>query len=86
MVIRSTSHALEPRPARVRSALRLIRSDALTIWDTEVLKIYCVLFGIIVGAYLSPFLTQNVWWFVATVLVLGGGYGYRWFTVEPKTR
>ena len=60
------------------------RTKALTIWDVGVLKIYCVLFGMIVGAYLSSFVMQEVWWFVAAVLVLGGGLGYRWLTAEPR--
>lgn len=58
------------------------RTGALTMWDIGVLKIYCVLFGMIVGAYVSSFVKQEVWWFVAGVLLLGGGLGYRWFTAE----
>ena len=60
------------------------RTNALTFWDIGVLKIYCVLFGMIVGAYLSSFVRLHVWWFVAAVLVLGGGVGYRSFTAEPR--
>ena len=59
------------------------QSRAMTIWDIGVLKIYCVLFGAIVGAYLSPFVKEQVLWFVLAVLVLGGGAGYRWFTAKP---
>jgi len=58
------------------------RSQALTIWDTGLLKTYCVLFGIIVGAYASSFVTTHVWWFATAVLLLGGLYGYRWLTVD----
>jgi putative Mn2+ efflux pump MntP len=60
------------------------RTNALTIWDIGAVKIYCALFGMIVGAYLSSFVKQNVWWFVVAVLVLGVGGGYRWFTAEPR--
>ncbi len=60
------------------------RTKALSIWDIGVLKTYCVLFGIIVGAYLSSFVKQYVWWFAGAVLVLGVGLGYRWFTAEPR--
>jgi hypothetical protein len=59
------------------------RAKGLTIWDIGALKIYCVLFGVIVGAYLSTFVRQQVLWFVAAVLVLGGVFGYRWFTSKP---
>ncbi|MCJ7630129.1 MAG: hypothetical protein MUO50_17285 [Longimicrobiales bacterium] len=60
------------------------KSKALTIWDIGVLKTYCVLFGIVVGAYISLFVREHVWWFVVSVLILGGGLGYRWFTAEPR--
>ena len=60
------------------------RTNALNIWDIGVLKIYCALFGMIVGAYLSSFVKQNVWWFVVVVVVLGGSVGYRWFTAQAR--
>ena len=58
------------------------RHKALSIWDIGVLKVYCVLFGMIVGAYVPTFVRGNVWWFVAAVLVLGGWLGFKWFTAE----
>ncbi len=58
------------------------RANAMTIWDIGLLKIYVMLFGMIVGAYFAPFVTQNVWWFVAAVLLLGARGGYRWLTAE----
>ena len=60
------------------------RTAALNIWDIGILKIYCVLFGMIVGAYVSSFVRDQIWWFVGAVLVLGGGLGYRWFTAGPR--
>ena len=59
------------------------RTKGLNIWDIGVLKIYCVLFGMIVGAYVSSFVRGHVWWFVGAVLVLGGFVGYKWFTAAP---
>lgn len=59
------------------------RSRALTLWDTGILKAYCVLFGCVVGAYASSFVKENVWWFITGVLLLGGFYGFRWLTVQP---
>jgi len=60
------------------------RTKGLNIWDIGVLKIYCVLFGMIVGAYVSSFVRQQVWWFVGAVLLLGLGVGFRWFTAEAR--
>ena len=40
------------------------------IWDIGVLKIFCTLVGMILGAYLSTFVIQNVWWFGAVSAVL----------------
>ena len=58
------------------------KTKGMTIWDIGVLKVYCVLFGVIVGAYLSSFVRENVVWFVVSVLILGSGVGYRWFTAD----
>jgi hypothetical protein len=60
------------------------RTRALTLWDVGVLKVCCVLFGVIVGAYASGFVRENLWWFLVPTLVLGGGLGYRWFTADPR--
>jgi len=60
------------------------RAKGLTIWDIGALKVYCVLFGMIVGAYLSSFVREQVVWFVLGVLLLGGFFGYRWFTSGPS--
>jgi len=60
------------------------RMKALNIWDIGILKIYCVLFGMIVGAYVASFVRDQVWWFVGAVLVLGGYLGLKWFTAEPR--
>lgn len=60
------------------------RSKALTAWDIAVLKSYCVLFGMIVGAFTSLFVKEHVWWFVVAVLLLGGGFAYRWFTAVRR--
>lgn len=54
----------------------------MTIWDVGFLKLTSLTFGLILGAYLAPFVTQNVWFFVAGVLILGGRSGYRWLTAR----
>lgn len=58
------------------------RANAMTIWDVGFLKLTSLTFGLILGAYLAPFVTQNVWFFVAGVLILGGRSGYRWLTAR----
>lgn len=60
------------------------KTNGLTIWDIGALKIYCVLFGVIVGAFASTFVQEHLWWFVAGVVVLGLGLGFRWFTAAPS--
>ena len=60
------------------------RTSAMTIWDVGVLKIYCVLFGVIGGAYISTFVKENLWWFVLSVLVFGLASGYRWLTAKAR--
>jgi putative Mn2+ efflux pump MntP len=58
------------------------KTNAMTLWDVGALKVYCVLFGMIVGAYVPNFVTEHVWWFGVPVLVLGVVVGYRWFAGE----
>jgi hypothetical protein len=60
------------------------RTKALTFWDIGFLKVYCVLFGMIVGAYIPTTVRAHVGWFVAAVLVFGGSVGYRFLTAEPR--
>lgn len=37
---------------------------AQTIWDIGVLKFFCTIVGMILGAYVSTWVIQNVWWLV----------------------
>ncbi len=60
------------------------RTSAMTIWDVGVLKIYCFLFGVIGGAYISTFVKENLWWFVLSVLVFGLASSYRWLTAKAR--
>lgn len=60
------------------------RTSAMTVWDVGVLKIYCVLFGVIVGAYIPVLVKENLLVLVSLVVVLGFWVGYRWFTAEPR--
>lgn len=60
------------------------RTKTLNIWDIGVLKIYCVLFGMVVGAYVASFVKDQVGWFIGAVLMLGGYFGFKWFTAGPR--
>ena len=42
------------------------RTSAMTVWDVGVLKVYCVLFGVIVGAYIPMFVREHLWWFASS--------------------
>jgi hypothetical protein len=59
------------------------KTEAMTIWDIGVLKVYCVLFGMIVGAFLSGLVRENLWYFILPTVFLGLWSGYRWFTAKP---
>ncbi len=60
------------------------RTRALGIWDIGVLKIYCVLFGVIIGAFIPTFVRQNIWGFVIPTIVLGLGLGIRFFAAPVR--
>jgi hypothetical protein len=40
------------------------------VWDVAALKLYVAIFGVVLGAYISVFVKQYVWYFVAVFLVL----------------
>lgn len=60
------------------------RTRALNMWDIGVLKIYCALFGVIIGAYIADSVKANIGLFVLAVFVLWGVLAYRWFTATPR--
>ena len=43
---------------------------AQNFWDIGILKIFCTIVGMILGAYVSSFVIQYVWWFVIVGIVL----------------
>ena len=43
---------------------------AQTVWDIGVLKIFCTIAGMILGAYVSVFVKQNLLYFVVVGTVL----------------
>lgn len=47
-----------------------LKVKAQNLWDIGILKIFCTTVGIILGAYISNFVIQYVWWFVVISIVL----------------
>ncbi|MCK4641422.1 MAG: hypothetical protein KAU06_08790 [Candidatus Marinimicrobia bacterium] len=52
------------------------------IWDIGILKIFCTIVGIILGAYISNFVIQYVWWFVVIAILLFIWLMYRFLKVK----
>ena len=61
------------------------RIKALNVWDIGILKVYCALFGLVIGAYISDFVKQHVWFFVALIILFGLHLSLKFFRrqVDP---
>jgi putative Mn2+ efflux pump MntP len=55
------------------------KARRMTVWDYGVLKAVLVTFGIIIGAYLSDFVRQYIWYVAVVFAVLYGVMIYRLF-------
>ena len=44
--------------------------QAQNIWDIGVLKFFVLTVGIIMGAYISDFVIQNIWYFAVISIIL----------------
>jgi len=42
----------------------------MTLWDFAIFKIALALFGVIIGAYISLFVKQYLWYFIAVFVIL----------------
>jgi len=51
----------------------------LDIWDIGCIKWSSILFGAIIGAYITGFVKQNILWFIVLVISLVIRPIYRWF-------
>ena len=51
----------------------------LTLWDMALIKTTLIVFGIIIGAYISTFVKQYLWYFVGAFVVLYAILLYRFF-------
>jgi len=56
-----------------------------TVWDIGVLKIFCTIAGMILGAYVSAFVRQNLWWLVIIGIVMLVFLMIRFFTAKFKS-
>ena len=46
------------------------KTKKLNMWDISVLKTYCVLIGMVIGAFAAGFVKLYVWYFIAVIVVL----------------
>lgn len=44
--------------------------EKLNIWDIGILKVYVLLIGMVIGAYVANFVQMYVWYFIAVIVVL----------------
>jgi putative Mn2+ efflux pump MntP len=51
----------------------------LSLWDFAVVKMVLILFGMLIGAYISDFVKQYVWYFAGVFVVLYGILIYKIF-------
>ena len=42
----------------------------LDVWDMAALKTYCLLIGVVIGAYISDFTKQYLWIIIAVIVLL----------------
>lgn len=42
----------------------------LNVWDIAAVKTYCLLIGIVIGAYFPEFVIQYLWIIIAVIVVL----------------
>ncbi|MBD3314583.1 MAG: hypothetical protein GF344_02240 [Chitinivibrionales bacterium] len=58
------------------------RNEAMTIWDTGLLKIMAMLFGMVLGAELSSHVKKRRCMYMFATIVLAGVVAFRWFTAQ----
>ena len=42
----------------------------LNVWDIGALKVYCLLIGVVIGAYFPEFVMQHLWTIIAVIVLL----------------
>ncbi len=50
--------------------MRLLRTKVWYWWDVWMLKWCCLLFGMVVGAYIADIVKGYIWWFVVGAILL----------------
>lgn len=56
------------------------RIKKLVIWDWGFFKWALVLFGVIIGAYISDFVKEYLWYFIIVTILCYGYFMYRFLT------
>ena len=58
------------------------RNDAMTIWDTGLLKVMAMLFGMVAGERLAPHIRRNRGLYIAATAIFAAVLTVRWFTAK----
>ena len=51
--------------------MKLFRTKVWSVVDIGVLKLCCIVMGMIAGAYLADFIKHSVWFFAIAAVLLG---------------
>jgi hypothetical protein len=62
--------------------MKLFRTKIWTVLDIGLLKWSCILFGMIIGSYLSSFVKRQVWIFTLAAILLAIKPATSYFTDE----
>jgi hypothetical protein len=61
------------------------RNEAMTIWDTGLLKVMATVFGVLAGERIAPHVKRYRGAYVTAALVLGAAMTLRWFTAQKRS-
>lgn len=55
------------------------RGKTFSVWDFSVLKTYCLLIGVVIGAYIPDLVKNYLLWFIILIVLLGARLVYKVF-------
>jgi len=62
--------------------MNFFKSKRWPFGDIVLLKLYCVVLGIVIGAFISPVVKGYLWLFIIVAVVLAVRLGYFYFFKE----